>query len=73
MATYRLSSKAEWEVDEIYAYSVENFGVEIAKDYVARLHERLRLLADHPGWGRDYGHIEPGLRRYEHQSHSIIT
>lgn len=71
MASCRLSSKAEQEVEQIYAYSIENFGFETAIEYVDGLHQRMQILAENPTLGRDYNHVEHGLKRYEHRSHSI--
>jgi len=71
MGTYRLTATADAEIDAIAEYSILNFGLETARDYITGLHDRFGLLADHPSWGNDYGHISPGLRRYEYRSHSI--
>ncbi|MEW5421947.1 type II toxin-antitoxin system RelE/ParE family toxin [Amorphus sp. 3PC139-8] len=71
MATYRLTATADAEIDAITEYSVLNFGLETARDYITGLHDRFGLLADHPSWGNDYSHISPGLRRYEYRSHLI--
>ena len=29
------------------------------------------MLAEHPLFGRDYGHVKPNIRRAEYKSHSI--
>ena len=71
MAAYRLSAKADADIDAIYEYSILNFGLATASTYVDELFARFDLLAKNPGWGNDYTHIVPGLRRYEHTSHSI--
>jgi toxin ParE1/3/4 len=71
MAKYRLTNKAEAEIEAIYEYSVLSFGLETARDYLVGLHEKFELLAEHQSWGGDYGFIAPGLRRYEYRSHSI--
>lgn len=71
MAAYKLSAAADADIDAIYEYSIVNFGLAVAREYLAELFARFELLADHADWGSDYGHIVPGLRRYEHTSHSI--
>lgn len=71
MATYQLTNKAEHEIDTIYEYSILNFGLTTAQEYVSGLHECFLLLADHHSWGNDYGFIKEGLCRYEYRSHSI--
>jgi toxin ParE1/3/4 len=71
MAAYQLTNKAESEIERIYEYSILNFGLRVAQDYVSGLHHCFELLADNPSWGNDYGFIKAGLRRYEYRSHSI--
>ncbi|OLF71876.1 hypothetical protein AWH62_12125 [Maricaulis sp. W15] len=73
MAAYRLSAKADADIDAIYEYSILNFGLATASTYIDELFARFDLLADNPGWGNDYTHIAPGLRRYEHTRHPSIT
>lgn len=71
MGVYRLSAKADADIDAIYEYSILNFGLNTARDYLNGLFARFDTLADHPDWGNDYSFVAPGLRRFEHTSHSI--
>jgi toxin ParE1/3/4 len=71
MATYQLTNKAESEIERIYEYSILNFGLQVARDYISGLHDCFELLADHQSWGSDYSFIASGLMRYEYRSHSI--
>lgn len=71
MAAYKLSGAADQDVDRLYEYSLLEFGERVSDEYLDGLFNRFQLLADNPGWGNDYSHIEPGLLRYEHKSHSI--
>jgi toxin ParE1/3/4 len=71
MVGYRLTIRAETDVESIYEYSVLNFGPEQAGAYFDSLFARFALLAEYSGLGHDYGHITPGLRRFEQASHSI--
>ncbi len=71
MAGYRLTIRAEVDVEAIYEYSILNFGLEQAGTYFDSLFARFALLADYPGLGHDYGRIAPSLRRFEQASHSI--
>ena len=73
MAAYRLSRKAEAELDGIYEYTIANFGLAQARDYLNGLHERFGHLAGHPLLGRDATWISPGLRRHEHRSHVVFS
>lgn len=72
MGVYRLSPRAGRDIDRIYEYSITQFGFAIAFDYLTRLYQALELLAIHPEMGRDYGHLRRGMRRFEHESHSIF-
>ncbi len=71
MAVYELTHKAEDEIEEIYEYSIVNFGLEVARKYISGMQDCFELLAGHQSWGNDYGLIKPGLLRYEYRSHSI--
>ena len=69
--SFCLTREAEADIVDIYRYSVENFGEVQADTYHDGLSDCFRLLADTPLIGRDYGFLRPGLRRYEHASHSV--
>lgn len=71
MASYKLSNKAELELANVYEYSIINFGLSTAREYLNGLHDRFQSLADHPSWGTNYDFVMPGLRRYEFKSHAI--
>lgn len=68
---YQLTKKAESEIESIYEYSIVNFGLRVAQDYLSGLQDCFELLADHQSFGTDYGFIATGLLRYEYRSHSI--
>lgn len=71
MAAYQLTNQAESEIEGIYEYSILNFGLQVAQNYVSGLHDCFTLLANNQSWGSDYSFIIPGLLRYEYRSHSI--
>lgn len=71
MAGYRYAKRADRDLASLIEYSIANWGEKVADKYVLGLFGRLDLIADNPSFGRDYSHIFPGLRRYEHRSHSI--
>lgn len=71
MENYQLTNKAESEIEAIYYYSIENFGLDTAQQYLQGLYERFSILGDNPSWGTDYKHVRDGLCRYEYRSHSI--
>ncbi|MCG6862017.1 MAG: type II toxin-antitoxin system RelE/ParE family toxin [Chromatiaceae bacterium] len=63
MAAYSLSEKAVSDLDEIYEYTILNFGLEQARAYLLWLHERFQILADNTGVGRSAALLPPELRR----------
>ena len=71
MEKYKLTNKAENEIDGIYEYSILNFGLNTAQNYVSGLHDCFVILADNQSWGSDYGFIKPRLLRYEYRSHAV--
>jgi toxin ParE1/3/4 len=71
MAVYRLTNKAATEIERIYEYSIANFGLHVAQNYLLGLQDCFQWLAEYVNLGTDYGIIAPELRRYEYRSHSI--
>ena len=71
MAKYQLTNEADLKIDEIYEYSILNFGLEKAQEYIIGMHDKFELLANNPSWGNDYGAVRTGLCRYEYVSHAI--
>lgn len=72
MVVYSLSSKAVADLDDIYQYTILNFGLEQAQAYLRGLHKRFQHLADNPTFGRNADQLAPNLRRYEYQSHVVF-
>ena len=72
MGVYRLSPRAERDIDRIYEYSITQFGFAVAHDYLTRLCHALEARTTHSEMGRDYSHLRRGLRRFEYESHSIF-
>ncbi len=71
MENYQLTNKAESEIEDIYEYSILNFGLQTAQGYISGLHDCFELLSNNQSWGSDYGFIIKKLFRYEYRSHSI--
>lgn len=71
MAGYHLTDKADADIDNIFVYSVENFGLERARTYVFGLHDTFDILAENELIGIDVGNIKFGHRRHMYESHSI--
>jgi toxin ParE1/3/4 len=72
MAVYKLSPKAAADLEGIYEYTILQFGLAQAQDYLTGLHRLFYTLADHPMYGRSASQLAPELRRAEYQSHVIF-
>jgi toxin ParE1/3/4 len=71
MGVYQLTKKAESELAQIYEYSIENFGLAVAAEYLTGLYRTFEYLSDNPRMGRDCRRIRKRLRRHDHASHSV--
>ena len=72
MGVYSLSFKAAADLDRIHEYTILNFGLKQAREYLSGLHERFEALAENPMHGRNASELSPGLRRLEYQSHVVF-
>ena len=72
MPKYRLSRKAEEDIDDIASYTIEQFGIEQARTYRDSMIACFRSLCETPGIGRKLDHIREGYRRFDHRSHVIF-
>ena len=72
MAVYSLFSKAAADLSRIYEYSILNFGLKQAREYLTGLHERFETLAESPMQGRSASELSPDLRRLERESHVVF-
>lgn len=72
MASYSLSERAAADIAEIYEFTIANFGLAKAREYVSGLHGRLELLVENPALGRVAEELFPALRRSEYESHVVF-
>lgn len=72
MGAYRLSRKAAADVEGIYAYTIEQHGLTLARKYLDGLRACFEHLAEHPLLGRRADRIASGVRRHECQSHVVF-
>lgn len=71
MADYRLSEKATWDLDRLYEFGIEQFGLEQADRYYEGLMIRFQEIARNPQLAPTVEHIYPSLQRSVYFSHSI--
>ena len=72
MAAYRVSSRADADLLDIYLFGAAQFGRLQAIEYQMSFEHCFELLAENPRMGRRSPTIQPGLRRHEHGSHVIL-
>lgn len=63
MAEYRLSPRAQRDLEGVFDYSVANWGLAQALRYTDRIEAVCVELAEAPEQAQDCGHIRPGYRR----------
>jgi toxin ParE1/3/4 len=69
---YKLSKLAAEDFEQIFEYSLLNFGVEQADDYTRSLEAVFLVIAQHPFMGRECAEVATGLRRHDHNKHVIF-
>ena len=72
MCQYRLSKLADSDIAGIADYTIRQFGIQQARRYRDGLETIFRRLAEYPNSGRSAGHLAPGLRRMNFESHVIF-
>jgi toxin ParE1/3/4 len=72
MAAYSLSAKAAADLSRIHEYTILNFGLKQAREYLIGLHERFESLAGNLMQGRSASELSPDLRRLEYESHVVF-
>ncbi|MCO5162990.1 MAG: type II toxin-antitoxin system RelE/ParE family toxin [Mesorhizobium sp.] len=69
----RISAQAQRDLEQIWAYSAENWGEDQAVQYVAQVRAALELLRTNPGLARPAEDVRPGLRKFTVGSHVLYV
>lgn len=69
---YKLSKQAVRELQEIYDYTLADFGQDQADKYYKKIKETLLFLCDHPHAGRIRPDIQNGIYSIPCKSHMIL-
>jgi toxin ParE1/3/4 len=72
MAEFKLAPRAERDLEEIWHYTVEQWSVEQAENYVHGLIDAMDALAESPLRGRSAEEVRPGYRRHSVGAHVIF-
>ena len=73
MLQHTLSSIAESDLTEIWAYFVEQSGsVEIAEEFLGRIQRAIEIICNHPRLGSPRPDLDTGLRSFPVGNYLII-
>jgi len=72
VAEYRLRPKARSDIDAIWDYTVQSWGVQQALHYLNRLRDVCTELADNPELGKCRDELYKGLRVYPSGKHLVF-
>jgi toxin ParE1/3/4 len=71
MAEYRLSKRAQRDLDDIFDYTVAQWGLEQAMRYTDRIETACATLAAAPQLAQGCAFIRPGYRRKSIEHHVV--
>ena len=72
MTEYRLSPLAEADLNDMFDYSLDRWGVRQAETYLRQIYEAVEAVAVTPKIGRSCDQIRAGYWRYPAGSHVIF-
>jgi len=72
MPEYRLSRRAEADLDAIADYTIKEFGLAQASRYFHGLEKSFEMLAETPLIGHEAEDLAPTVRRFLHQGHVVF-
>lgn len=72
MARLNLTPRARRDLDDIWTYTAERWGIDRAEAYLRLIHSAMKVLAVTPGHGTACDEIRQGYRKHPVQSHVIF-
>ena len=72
MAGYRLSPKAEEDLERIWFYGLDKWGLDAANSYIEELYQRFQEISEQPLLYQAVDDIRAGYRRSVFKSDSIF-
>jgi toxin ParE1/3/4 len=72
MTRYRLSSRAQTDLAEIWDYTAERWGAEQAAAYIRQIETSVEAAATEPKSGAPCDHIRAGYRKLRSGSHVLF-
>lgn len=70
-AEYRLSPKAREDLEAVWLFSLQEWGIEQTERYIDDLTTAFEFLAGSPKSGKSSEHIRAGYRRYPVMRHVV--
>ena len=67
-----LTPRAHADLDEIWDYTADRWGLERAETYIRQLWKDNRTIADSPSLGRECPEVRPGYSKYPSGSHVLF-
>jgi toxin ParE1/3/4 len=67
-----LRPRAQADLDEIWDYTADRWGLDQAETYTRQLWKDIQTLADSPTLGRECNEVRPGYRQYPSGSHVLF-
>jgi toxin ParE1/3/4 len=72
MVEIEIRAEASLDIADIYAFSIERFGREVAQDYMDSLDAALIRLVQYPESGSVFEGVKPRLRDLTYRSHRVL-
>jgi toxin ParE1/3/4 len=72
MSRFVLSPRARADLDEIWSYTMQRWGVDQAERYLRRIAEAVDLITENPDLGRNCDHVRQGYQKYPVGSHVLF-
>lgn len=71
MSRYLLYPAARADLEEIWDYTLDQWGLDQADDYVGEIRAAIERVADRPSIGQACEELRPGYRRLAAGSHTL--
>ncbi|MCK4704211.1 MAG: type II toxin-antitoxin system RelE/ParE family toxin [Gammaproteobacteria bacterium] len=72
MAGFKLTPEATNDLEDIWRYTAEHWGIDQAIKYVENLNKAFILLAETPEMSRAREEFSPNVRIHTHEKHMIV-
>jgi toxin ParE1/3/4 len=72
MSVYKLSSKAEIDLAEMYEFGIYKFGLSQAQKYFNGMHDTFEVLSENMNLGRGASEFIEDLKRFSYKAHTIF-